>query len=88
MHDVLHGVANYVLRAVIYQFIFVNKYFTLETLNSRIQSFNFGPNKNLNKPPEIFMNHLKNKLSIKCMFRSRNAHFGSLFGNYCRRFDY
>lgn len=66
MHDVFHGVANYVLRAILYRFIIEKTYFTLETLNSRIQSFNFGPNKDFHKPPIIYMNHLKRKCLIKC----------------------
>lgn len=66
MHDFLHGVANYVLRGIINKFIFEKGYFTVQTLNSRITSFDFGPNKELNPPPVIYINHLKNKLSIKC----------------------
>lgn len=35
-------------------------------MNSRIWGFGFGPNKDFNRPPEIFLQDVKQKLSIKC----------------------
>lgn len=67
MHDILHGVSNYDLRSILYHFIFVKRYFTLDTLNARIQRFHFGPNKDLNKPPEFCMHDVKSKLALKCL---------------------
>lgn len=61
MHDVLHGVGTYVLRAVVYDFVFNKKYFTLQELNTRIQDFNFGSNEGFNKPPEFKPHAIKKK---------------------------
>ena len=65
MHDVLEGVCKYVLQFIIYHYIFVKKYFTLEKLNERIQTFNFGPTEISNKPPVITLHQIKNKLNLK-----------------------
>lgn len=50
MHDIWEGICRYDLGNVLYHFIYVDKLFTLENLNTRIQYFNFG---NKNKPPAI-----------------------------------
>lgn len=39
MHDVLEGVCIYVIRAILHEFIFESKLFTLEYLNLRIKEF-------------------------------------------------
>ena len=64
MHDFLEGVCTYDLHAIISELIFTKKYFTLEILNARIKSFNYG-NENTNKPPEIELNTLKGNLTLK-----------------------
>lgn len=65
MHDIWEGVAKYILRSIIYEFIFVKRYFDLAELNHRIQSFNYGSFES-NKPPIITLNTVKNKLVLKC----------------------
>lgn len=50
MHDVLEGVCNYDLVPLLNNFILKFKYFTLDTLNNRIQCFNYGPIENQNRP--------------------------------------
>lgn len=65
MHDILEGVCKYVLQSFIYEFIFgENKYFTLQTLNNRIQSFDYG-HENSNKPPIILAHRIKKKMTLK-----------------------
>lgn len=66
MHDILHGVATYVLRAIVYDFVFDKKYFTLQELNTRIQNFDFGHNEGFNKPPEFKPHAVKKKVILKC----------------------
>lgn len=84
MHDILEGVCVYVMRSIIYSFIFKYKYFTLESLNNRIQNFDFGFTENGNKPPVIQLNRIKNKLNLKisasemlCLVR----YFGLIVGD-------
>lgn len=64
MHDVLEGVCVYVIRSLLYTFIFEKKYFTLQMLNMKIATFDFGSD-NSNRPPLIKMKHGKNKLNLK-----------------------
>lgn len=63
MHDLLEGVCVYVMTLVIFELIFTKKYFTLVTLNSRINSFPF--NNNSNKPPEISKHRLSKDSCLK-----------------------
>lgn len=65
MYDVFVGVALYVMRAIIYNFVFVKQYFTLEFLNSRIKTFEFGSSENSSRPSLISIHRLKNKLNLK-----------------------
>lgn len=64
MHDLLEGVCVYVLRAILFYFIFKKEYFTLQTLNDRINNFDFGT-ENTNKPPLIKVKQGKEKLNMK-----------------------
>jgi len=65
MHDILEGVSSYDLSGILYEFIINLKYFTLDTLNNRLQYFNNGPLEVQNKPQSISMNVIKNKNKIK-----------------------
>ena len=65
MHDVLEGVCMYIMRSIIYTFIFTKEYFTLQELNTRIQCFSIHSTEQMNKPPIITLNRLKNKLNLK-----------------------
>ena len=65
MHDVLEGVCMYIMRSIIYTFIFTIEYFTLQELNTRIQCFSIHSTEQMNKPPIITLNRLKNKLNLK-----------------------
>lgn len=64
MHDLLEGVCMYVLKAILFEFIFKNEYFTLQTLNNRIKKFDFG-SESTNKPPLIKVKQGKEKLNMK-----------------------
>jgi hypothetical protein len=56
MHDLLEGVAKYVLSFIIVTFVDTYKYFSLETLNERIMSFPYEPDLK-NKPCDLQLNH-------------------------------
>lgn len=42
MHDILEGVADYDLTSILHHFIYVARYFTLDTLNQRIKDFEYN----------------------------------------------
>lgn len=65
MHDVLEGVGKYVMQSLLYTFIFIKQYFTLEDLNRAFQNFDYGSFDKSNKPPPILFNRIKNKMSLK-----------------------
>lgn len=65
MHDVLEGVCSYDISGILYEFIINLKYFLLETLNNRLQYFNFGFLEVQNKPPLISFNIIKKKKKTK-----------------------
>jgi len=50
MHDVLEGVCSYDISNLLYEFILNFKYFSVETLNNRIQCYNYGALEIQNKP--------------------------------------
>ena len=64
MHDFLEGVCAYVLNSLLNDFIFVEKYITLNELNTRIQNFNYGHD-DCNKPPIIKRDGKNNCLNLK-----------------------
>jgi len=59
MYDLLEGVCMYDLRFILKEIVFNLKYFTIETLNNKIESFNYGPRDIRNIPPLIFNENLK-----------------------------
>ena len=56
MHDILEGVCVYVIKSIINIFITVERYFTLEELNARIENFDYGFTECSNKPPPLYYN--------------------------------
>lgn len=80
-HDIYEGVGVFVMSHLLYHFIVTEKFFTLETLNHKIEYFNF--NENHNKPPLITLDQLKKK-ALK-MSASEMKHFilnaALIFGN-------
>lgn len=59
-HDLRLGICQYVLGKEIHYFI-TEKCFDLETLNSKIQGFDYGSSPNINKPQKIKQTHVQNK---------------------------
>lgn len=59
MHDILEGVARYDMAVIVQHFI-IEKYFTLDQLNSRIVLYQYGVTENKNCPPKISQSHLNN----------------------------
>lgn len=53
MHDILESTIQLHIEWLLRQFILEDKIFSLETLNSRMQSFNYGRGDNANKPTSI-----------------------------------
>lgn len=59
MHDILEGVGKYVMGLVLNKYINRFKYFTLELLNTRLKTFEYGQDSR-NKPVELSMIHIQN----------------------------
>ena len=59
MHDILEGVAKYTLGNVLHSLIYEEKLFTLETLNKRIQEFDYGDVEVGNRPQKITVDTCK-----------------------------
>lgn len=64
MHDILEGICPYELKLILHSLIFEKKYFSLEILNYRIRSFNYGPLALNSKPTEMSQSVLKSKDSV------------------------
>ena len=60
MNDIFEGVCIYDMQHVLYDLIFIKKYFTTETLNFRIIAFNYGSSIS-NKPVQFKEHSLKEK---------------------------
>ncbi|XP_070526162.1 uncharacterized protein [Cardiocondyla obscurior] len=63
MHDILCGVGPMILKLVLYQYICVTKQLTIDYLNNKIASFQYGFVENKNKPSANFtINMLQKKI--------------------------
>lgn len=72
MHDILEGICRYDLGKLLHYFIYVKKNFSLEYINKKIQSFDFGDNDSCNNPTEIIESQIKKNYNY--VF-SRNVEF-------------
>jgi len=61
MHDVLEGVAPYELKLILFSFVYEKKYFSLQLLNSRLASLNYGYIDRRNKPTALSEAELKDQ---------------------------
>ncbi|XP_046848543.1 uncharacterized protein LOC124442062 [Xenia sp. Carnegie-2017] len=61
MHDILEGVLQYVCKELLKDFIFKEKFLTVEQLNERINSFDYGYFNDKNKPSPITRTTLKSE---------------------------
>lgn len=78
MHDLLEGVCHFVLSQILYQFIHVKKYFSLQFLNARISTHNYGNYyKSHNKPSPI-----SDEMLTKMRFRCTAAEMHTLMINF------
>lgn len=82
MHDILEGVGNFDM-ALIIDYYITNKVISFETLNARIQIFDYGYIEGGNKPPLITHDMIKNKklnlkaIEMMCLIRN----FGLMMGD-------
>ena len=53
MHDLLEGVVPFELKLILFAFVFCRKYFSLQLLNARLASFDYGFSDRRNKPTAI-----------------------------------
>lgn len=61
MHDILEGVLQYVCKELLKDFIFKEKFLTVEQLNERINSFDYGYFNDKNKPSPITRTTLRSE---------------------------
>ena len=59
MHDMLEGVCPYEAKLLLFQFIFIDKFFTLTELNQRIKSFHYSLDDRKNKPTTLQYERLR-----------------------------
>jgi len=59
MHDMLEGVCKYDIGLILKYMIFEFKYFTVDTLNNGIETFNYGPIDIRNRPTLLSIENLK-----------------------------
>ena len=66
MHDVLEGCLQMLLKYLLRHFVVQMKYFTVDTLNTRIRSFHFGSADSANRPSSITSETLTSRsISVK-----------------------
>ena len=53
MHDILEGVLQYSIKEILKVYVLENHFITIEALNSRIASFDYGHHNDTNKPAPI-----------------------------------
>ena len=86
MHDILEGICPYELKLVLHHFIISQGLFTLDSLNDRIRSFNYGRGETSSKPVQISKKSIHSKEgTIKqsaskmwCLFRNLPLMIGDL----------
>jgi hypothetical protein len=59
IHDILEGVLQYECKEMLKVFIFEEKYFSLDQLNSKLKQFDYGYYNDKNRPSPISLNTLK-----------------------------
>jgi len=59
MHDLFEGVCKFEISGILYKMIIDLKYFSLETLNNKIECFNYGTNVIRNISPLVTLETLK-----------------------------
>lgn len=59
MHDLFEGVLNYEIAIMLYSFIQVEKFFSLEDFNIKVHCFNYGEYASINKSQPVSIDNLK-----------------------------
>ena len=77
MHDVLEGGCRYTLSAVLNHLIFKERLFSIQNLNSRMRTFNYGFAEKTNNPLLIKFKDIQNRIS---MSTSEIAYFTRYLG--------
>ncbi|KAH9642468.1 hypothetical protein HF086_007600 [Spodoptera exigua] len=88
MHDILEGVAKYVMQFILIQYIRNFKLFSLTVLNNRIHNFDYGPDCR-NQPCTLAMDHLvhRNVRMTASEMLTFLRYFGLLVGEFVPRED-
>ena len=63
MHDLVEGILKYDLGNVLHHFSIDQKMFSIHILNDRIAGLNYAKHDKRNRPPQISLDHSKNKKS-------------------------
>jgi len=61
MHDLLEGIVPFELKLILASFIFDKKYFSLQVLNARLASFDYGYLNRRNKPTALIESELRDQ---------------------------
>lgn len=83
MHDILEGVAKYIMSFLISKYVTHLKYFSIQVLNNKIACFDYGPDSS-SKPCLLSMDHISNgnmRLSASEML-ILVRYFGLLIGEF------
>lgn len=86
MHDLLEGVCNYDISGILRNLILDSKYLTIETLNNRIQFFDYGFIDIRNRPPLVSEFKLKSSHPLVCKMSAAEMwcfirYFGLMVGD-------
>lgn len=88
MHDMHEGCAKYVMCSLLVVFVDKMKYLTIDIVNNKISSFQYGPDKK-DKPVTLAMSNLR-KGNIRLNAAEMNTfckYFGVMFGDFIPRHD-
>lgn len=83
MHDILEGVAKYIMCFVTWKYVSILKYFSIQVLNDKISCFDYGPDSS-SKPCLLNIDHISKgnmRLSASEML-TFVRYFGLLIGEY------
>ncbi|KAI4454099.1 hypothetical protein MML48_scaffold00000237 [Holotrichia oblita] len=85
-HDIFEGIALFDFQELLYQFIIVDKFFTIDILNYQLKYFDYGK-QNINKPPLLTLDNVnKKKFNMSCAeLKSLALYAGLMFAQFVPR---
>ena len=83
MHLLLEGVIPHTLKAMLHSFVRDKCYFTIDSIDARILSFNFSRSESKNKPCSLSAKILNNKGSINQTGRLCVYYIVNMYVNVC-----